>query len=59
MTGRGPTRTPCASFNGLWRYSQGTALDGFSVTGMAYSNRWNSTDQVPLRAIMAGAIGRL
>jgi outer membrane receptor protein involved in Fe transport len=44
--------------NGLVRYSQGTATDGFTVTGMAYSNRWNSTDQVPQRAITLGEIGR-
>ncbi len=37
--------------NGLVRYTQGTALDGFSLTGFAYSNKWNSTDQVPQRAI--------
>ncbi|HEY4921611.1 MAG TPA: TonB-dependent receptor [Xanthobacteraceae bacterium] len=37
--------------NGLVRYSQGTATDGFSLTGMAYSNKWNSTDQIPQRAI--------
>jgi outer membrane receptor protein involved in Fe transport len=43
--------------NGLLRYTQGTALDGFSVTGMAYSNKWNSTDQVPLRAIQSDQIG--
>jgi len=43
--------------NGLVRYSQGTATDGFSLTGMAYSNKWNSTDQVPLRAITSGQIG--
>ena len=43
--------------NGLLRYSQGTAQDGFSVTGMAYSNKWNSTDQVPQRAITSGQIG--
>jgi hypothetical protein len=45
--------------NGLLRYSQGTALDGFSITGMAYANRWNSTDQVPERAIDGGQISRL
>ena len=37
--------------NGLLRYTQGTALDGFSLTGMAYSNKWNSTDQIPQRAV--------
>ncbi|MET0971582.1 MAG: TonB-dependent receptor [Tardiphaga sp.] len=44
--------------NGIARYSQGDADNGFSVTAMAYGNRWNSTDQVPLRAITSGAIGR-
>ncbi len=43
--------------NGLVRYTQGSALDGLSVTGMAYSNKWNSTDQVPQRAIASGQIG--
>ena len=43
--------------NGLLRYSQGTADDGLTVTGMAYSNKWNSTDQVPQRAIIGGDIG--
>jgi outer membrane receptor protein involved in Fe transport len=43
--------------NSLMRYTEGTALDGFSITGMAYSNKWNSTDQVPQRAINSGEIG--
>ena len=43
--------------NSLMRYSQGTAQDGLSITGMAYSNKWNSTDQVPQRAITSGQIG--
>jgi outer membrane receptor protein involved in Fe transport len=38
-------------FNGFLRYTEGTALDGLSITGMAYSNKWNSTDQIPQRAI--------
>ncbi|MDI1264113.1 MAG: TonB-dependent receptor plug domain-containing protein, partial [bacterium] len=44
--------------NGVVRYSQGTATDGFSLTGMAYSNGWNSTDQVAQRAIDQSMIGR-
>lgn len=44
--------------NGLVRYSQGTATDGVSVTGMAYANKWNSTDQVPQRAITSGMLDR-
>jgi outer membrane receptor protein involved in Fe transport len=43
--------------NSLLRYSQGTAQDGLTITGMAYSNKWNSTDQVPQRAITSGQIG--
>ena len=46
------------TFNGLARYSRGDAVNGFSLTGMAYSARWNSTDQVPQRAIDGGVIGR-
>ena len=55
----GPWTTPedVRSFSGLLRYSQGTATDGFSVTAMAYSNTWNSSDQVALRAITTGQIG--
>jgi hypothetical protein len=45
--------------NGVLRYSQGTATDGFMLSGMAYSNGWNSTDQVAQRAIDQGVIGRL
>jgi hypothetical protein len=44
--------------NALVRYSRGTADDGWSLTGMAYRNRWTSTDQVPLRAVTSGRIGR-
>ncbi|WP_458760165.1 TonB-dependent receptor [Afipia sp. TerB] len=44
--------------NGVVRYSQGTRDDGFSLTAMAYSNRWNSSDQIPLRAIESGEVGR-
>ncbi len=44
--------------NGVVRYSQGTALDGFSVTGMAYWAKWNATNQIPERAVAEGLIGR-
>jgi hypothetical protein len=44
--------------NALLRYSQGDALNGFSITGMGYHGVWNSTDQVPARAIADGRIGR-
>lgn len=44
--------------NGVLRYSQGTVTDGFTLSAMAYSNAWNSTDQVAQRAIDQGVIGR-
>ncbi|MGK5011749.1 TonB-dependent receptor [Janthinobacterium sp. MDB2-8] len=44
--------------SGVLRYSQGTPDDGYSVTAMAYKNSWNATDQVPLRAVESGQIGR-
>jgi outer membrane receptor protein involved in Fe transport len=59
-----------AAYNGPWddpdnlrklntvmRYSRGTAEDGFSITGMAYASKWNSTDQIPARAVASGEIG--
>ena len=56
----GPWETPerVRKYSGTLRYSQGSADDGFSITGMAYHNSWNSTDQVPLRAVESGQIGR-
>ncbi len=44
--------------NGVLRYSQGDAVNGFSVTAMGYHGQWNSTDQVPERAIASGLIDR-
>ncbi len=44
--------------NGVLRYSQGTEANGFNVTMMAYSAKWHATDQIPLRAVQSGALGR-
>jgi hypothetical protein len=44
--------------NGVLRYSRGYANNGWSVTAMAYHGRWNSTDQIPERAVEDGRIGR-
>lgn len=44
--------------NGVLRYSQGTAKNGFALTAMAYDSHWHATDQVPQRAIADGLIGR-
>jgi outer membrane receptor protein involved in Fe transport len=58
-TYNGPWDNPdnLRKLNGVVRYSQGTSTDGFSLTGMAYANKWNSTDQIPARAILSGEIG--
>jgi outer membrane receptor protein involved in Fe transport len=55
----GPWASPddMRKINSLMRYTRGTAQDGLSITAMAYSNKWNSTDQVPQRAIASGQIG--
>jgi len=44
--------------NGLVRYSQGDALNGFAITAMGYRGTWNSTDQIPERAVAEGIVGR-
>jgi outer membrane receptor protein involved in Fe transport len=45
--------------NGLLRFTSGDAGNGISATALAYHGKWNSTDQVPLRAIENGIIDRL
>jgi hypothetical protein len=44
--------------NGILRFSSQGPDDAFSVTAMGYSNRWNSTDQIPERAVASGLISR-
>ncbi len=44
--------------NAVLRYSQGSAQNGFNITAMAYRGKWNSTDQIPQRAVDRGQIGR-
>src|ERR1700724_909047 len=44
--------------NGVLRYPRGTSADFLTVTAMGYYGKWNSTDQVPARAIDEGIIGR-
>ena len=45
-------------FNGLLRYTRGSQIGGFSVTASGYDGRWNSSDQIPDRAVESGAISR-
>ncbi len=56
----GPWAVPDAlrKISTVARYSQGTALDGFSVTGMAYAARWTATNQIPERAVVSGQLDR-
>ncbi|MQA40945.1 TonB-dependent receptor [Rugamonas aquatica] len=44
--------------NAVLRYSEGYANNGYNVSVMAYRADWNSTDQIPLRAVQDGGIGR-
>ncbi|MCZ7594563.1 MAG: TonB-dependent receptor [Hyphomicrobium sp.] len=44
--------------NGIARYSNGSYENGFALTAMAYSGRWNSTDQIPFYAVASGDLNR-
>ncbi len=44
--------------NAFLRWRRGDAEQGWSLTGMGHHGDWNSTDQVPQRALDAGLIGR-
>lgn len=60
MKNDGPWTRPDGyrKINAVLRYSQGYANNGWNVTAMSYSGHWNSTDQIPLRAVEDGRIGR-
>jgi len=45
-------------YSGLTRYSWQKGSSRFSLLGMAYNNRWRSSDQIPQRAVEAGRINR-
>jgi hypothetical protein len=45
-------------FNGVLRYSRTRGANDLSVTGIAYNGAFNSTDQIPQRAVDQGSIGR-
>ena len=44
--------------NALVKYSRGERNDGHALTASAYDGRWNSTDQIPERAVDSGLLGR-
>lgn len=43
-------------YNGLVKFSAGTAAHGYSVGLMAYHGTWNSTDQISASAVASGLI---
>jgi len=45
-------------YNAVLRYHGGTDQDFWTLTAMGYNGKWNSTDQVPQRAIDEGLIDR-
>ncbi len=56
----GPWEVPqdLRKLNSVIRYSRGDRARGMSITAMAYDNRWTATDQIPLRAVEQGLVGR-
>jgi hypothetical protein len=42
--------------NALIKFHKGDDRRDWSLTGMAYDNAWNSTDQIPLRAVTQGTL---
>ena len=56
----GPWERPndYAKLNGTLRWQFGTAHTLHRLTAMHYEGKWNATDQVPLRALVAGTLGR-
>ncbi|MGH8651686.1 MAG: TonB-dependent receptor [Gammaproteobacteria bacterium] len=45
--------------NLLLKYTGGTVTQGYRFTGMSYYGDWDSTDQIPQRAVDQGQISRL
>ncbi|TMI37321.1 MAG: TonB-dependent receptor [Betaproteobacteria bacterium] len=58
--GNGPWTNPeqLRKLNGILRYAHGDDKNGLTLTAMAYASHWNSTDQIPLRAVQSGQLGR-
>ena len=56
----GPWQVPAdfVKWNGLLRYVQPLGEGQLGLTAMGYSGEWNSTDQVPMRALRSGLIDR-
>ncbi len=59
-TNNGPWAHPddYRKLNGVLRWNRGDAGNGLTVTAMGYDGQWNSTDQIPERAVDEGLIDR-
>jgi outer membrane receptor protein involved in Fe transport len=44
--------------NALLKYSVGDRRDGYSITASLYEGQWDSSDQIPERAVTAGVLDR-
>ncbi|NNG22870.1 TonB-dependent receptor [Telluria aromaticivorans] len=60
MKNDGPWTRPDGyrKINAVLRYSRGYENNGWHVAAMHYRGHWNATDQVPLRAVASGRLGR-
>ena len=60
MKNDGPWTRPDGyrKINAVLRYSRGYENNGWHVAAMHYRGHWNATDQVPLRAVASGQLGR-
>jgi hypothetical protein len=56
----GPWQLPekVRKLDGIVRYTTGAPTSQVSLLALAYHNRWNSSDQIPLRAVEEGVISR-
>lgn len=45
-------------YNGLFKYRRQGERSSWALTAMVYDNRWSATDQIPVRAVESGRIGR-
>ena len=46
-------------YSGMARWSRNAGASSFSVLALGYRNRWNSNDQIPVRAVQDGLISAL
>lgn len=45
-------------YNGFLRYRVETERSALTFTALGYDAKWNSTDQIPLRAVLEGSLSR-